>query len=264
MARPSSPVRKENIVVTKVLIVDDDPVLCEFIQEVLTSEKMHAEVTTDSMRALARLRDERFDVIFLDMRMPSLDGIEVASCIRSTGLNQTTPLVMITGDQDHKLMQRAFQAGVNLFLCKPVDRSRIMRLIHAADNFIQAQRRRYTRVKVSRNVSLECGEFRVKGTSVDLSMSGMSVKSSGTLPIGSAVRAALELHPGKPPVQLAARVVRTYEDGSMGLQIEKGVAEDDRRFESFLLPMIQANDESRPPDLPARSIQSGIKHQAAR
>jgi CheY-like chemotaxis protein len=249
---------------TKALIVDDDPVLCEFIQEVLTSEKMHAEAATDSMRALARLRDERFDVIFLDMRMPSLDGIEVASCIRSTGLNQSTPLVMITGDQDHKLMQRAFQAGVNLFLCKPVDRSRIVRLLNAADNFIQTQRRRHTRVKVSRSVSLESGEYRVKGTSVDLSLGGLSVKSSGTLPMGSSVRVALELQPGKSPVQLAARVVRAYEDGSMGLQIEKGVAEDDRRFETFLLPMIQANDESRPADIAGRPIQTGSKHQLAR
>jgi len=249
---------------TKVLIVDDDPVLCEFIQEVLISEKMHAEVATNGIGALARLRDERFDVIFLDMRMPSLDGIEVASCIRSTGANQTTPLVMITGDQDHKLMQRAFQAGVNLFLCKPVDRARIMRLLNAADNFIQAQRRRYTRVKVSRNVLLECGEYRVKGSSVDLSLGGLSVKSSGTLPIGSAVRVALELQPGKPPVQLAARVARICEDGAMGLKIEKGVAEDDRRFEAFLLPMIQANDELRPPEMPARPIQTGLKHQSAR
>jgi CheY-like chemotaxis protein len=249
---------------TKVLIIDDDPVLCEFIQEVLTSEKMHAEVTTDAMRALARLRDERFDVIFVDMRMPSLDGIEVATCIRSTGANQSTPLVMITGDQDHKLMQRAFQAGINLFLCKPVDRSRIMRLMNAADNFIQAQRRRFTRVKISRNVSLESGECKVKGTSVDLSVGGLSVKSPTMLPIGASVRVGLELHQGKPPVHLAARVVRLCGEDCMGLKIEKTVPEEDRRLESFLLPMIQNDDEGKLPEMTHRPVQATAKHQLGR
>jgi CheY-like chemotaxis protein len=249
---------------TRVLVVDDDPVLCEFIQEVLISEKLQAEVATNGMRALARLRDERFDVIFLDMRMPSLDGIEVATCIRSAGPNQNTPLVMITGDQDHKLMQRAFQAGVNLFLCKPVDRSRIMRLLNAANTFIQTQRRRLIRVKVSKTVSLESGERRLKGTTVELSRTDMIVKSAQTLPVGSAVRAALELQADQPPVQLDARVVRTLADGCMALQIEKVGPEDERRFSDFLLPMIQANDESDLPNLAARPVQTGLKQQAGR
>jgi CheY-like chemotaxis protein len=248
----------------RALVIDDDPVLCEFIQDVLISEKIQAEVATDSKRALARLRDERFDVIFVDMRMPSLDGLEVATCIRSMGLNQNTPLVMITGDQDHKLMQKAFQAGVNLFLCKPVDRSRIVRLLNAADNFIQAQRRRFVRVKVAKGVSIEAGQQRIKGTSVDLSATGMSVKSSESLPVGSSVRVGLELQAGKPPVQLSARVVQIYGDGCMGLEIEKGSPDDDRRFQDFLLPMVRANEELAPPDLGARPPQTGLKQQAGR
>src|SRR4029077_20860295 len=107
----------------KVLIVDDDPALCEFIQEVLVSEKMQAQIMMDGVQAAARLQKERFDAVFLDMRMPSLDGVELAKRIRSSGMNQSTPLVMITGDNDQKVMQLAFQAGVNLFLFKPVDRS---------------------------------------------------------------------------------------------------------------------------------------------
>jgi CheY-like chemotaxis protein len=248
----------------RALVIDDDPALCEFIQEVLISEKIQAEVATNSTRALARLRDERFDVIFVDMRMPSLDGIEVATCVRSAGRNQNTPLVMITGEQDHKLMQKAFQAGINLFLCKPVDRSRIMRLLNAADNFIQAQRQRVTRVKVAKGVSLESGEQRIQGTSVDLSATGMAVKSPESLPVGSSVRVGLELHAGKPPVQLTARVVRIYGDGCMGLRIEKGSSEDDRRFHDFLLPIVRADEEFPPGDSGARPPQTGLKQQVGR
>ena len=227
----------------KILVVDDDPVLCEFIQEVLLSEKMEAEVATDSVQAAMLLRKERFDAVFLDMRMPGLDGIELATCIRASGLNQSTPLVMITGEQDNKLMQRAFQIGVNLFLFKPVDRKRLIRVLNAADNFIQAQRRRFARVKACKSVSIELGERRITGTSLDLSIGGMFVRSSATLPVGSMVRVALELHPGKPAVQLAARVARVLGNDCMGLQIEAN-QEDGKQLEDFLLPLILAESDS--------------------
>jgi len=186
----------------KVLIVDDDPALCEFIQEVLLSEKMQAQIMMDGVQAAARLQKERFDAVFLDMRMPSLDGVELAKRIRSSGMNQSTPLVMITGDNDQKVMQLAFQAGVNLFLFKPVDRSRLMRLLNAADNFIASRRMRFARIRASKAVSIESGGHRISGTSLDLSMGGIFVRSSGTLPIGSAVNLRLELQAGQPPVQL--------------------------------------------------------------
>jgi CheY-like chemotaxis protein len=231
---------------TKILVVDDDSALCEFIQEVLTAEKIESYVATDGLGAAARLREERFDAVFLDMRMPFLDGIELATRIRSSGVNQTTPLVMITGDQDNKVMQRAFSAGVNLFLFKPVDRPRLMRILNAADNFIQSQRRRFTRVKVCKGVSIEAGERRIKGTSLDLSVGGMFVRSSATFPIGSTVRVGLELHQGRPPLQLSARVVRLSGEDCMGLKIESAVPESSRQLENFLLPMVSAKSDSRP------------------
>jgi len=226
----------------KVLIVDDDPALCEFIQEVLVSEKMQAQIMMDGVQAAARLQKERFDAVFLDMRMPSLDGVELAKRIRSSGMNQSTPLVMITGDNDQKVMQLAFQAGVNLFLFKPVDRSRLMRLLNAADNFIASRRMRFARIRASKAVSIESGGHRISGTSLDLSMGGIFVRSSGTLPIGSAVNLRLELQAGQPPVQLSARVVRVSGNDCMGLQIESGGDEGTRRLESFLRPLILAGN----------------------
>jgi len=223
----------------RVLVVDDDQPLCEFIQEVLASENIQAHIVTDSTEAAARIKLERFDAIFLDLRMPALNGIELAKRARSLGLNQFTPLVMITGEQDRELMQRAFQAGVNLFLFKPVDRTRLMRLLNAADNFIQYQRTRVTRVKVCRGVSIVSGERRISGTTLDLSVGGMLVRSSSTLPVGSSVRVGLELQPGKPPMQLAARVVRVLGDDCIGLQIERAGGED-KGLENFLVPLILA------------------------
>jgi DNA-binding response OmpR family regulator len=223
---------------TKILVVDDDPVLCEFIQEVLISEKMEAHVLTDSRQAAARLKVERFDAVFLDMRMPSPNGIELASHIRSAGPNKTTPIVMITGEEDRTLMVRAFQVGVNLFLHKPVDRTRLMRLLRAADNFIQHEKRRFVRVKVGTLVSLESGEHRFTGTTLDVSLGGFLVQTSHTPPVGSTVRVSLELQSGKPPLRLTARVVRVSKDDCMGVQFENLGTNESSRLQEFLLPLI--------------------------
>jgi CheY-like chemotaxis protein len=228
----------------KILVVDDDPALCEFIQEVLILEHIQAHVATHSAQAAQRLKQERFDAVFLDMRMPSPDGIELAKMIRSAGLNRTTPLVMITGENDHTLMRRAFQVGVNLFLFKPVDRIRLIRLLHAADNFIQTEKRRFMRVSVHRNVSIESGEHRVTGTTLDLSLTGVLARASSVMPVGSAVHLNLELTPGMPPLRVAARVVRVS-DNCMGLRYENTGPVQNQGLENFLMPLIQTKADQK-------------------
>ncbi len=93
----------------KVLIVEDDPGLCSFIQEVLSSAEMEAHAETDSTQAAVRLREEKFDAVFLDVRMPSPDGIELAQQMRASRLNRTTPIVIITGEGERSLMTRALR-----------------------------------------------------------------------------------------------------------------------------------------------------------
>ena len=228
----------------KVLIVDDDPALCEFIQEVLLAEKMQPHVITDSLQAAVRIQKEKFEAIFLDMRMPSLDGIGLAKHIKSSGLNSSTPLVMISGDEDRQTMQRAFQSGISLFLFKPVDRLKLVRLLHSVDNYIQVQRRRFLRIKTSKNVSMESGDLKINGTSLDLSVGGMFVQSSNTFPVGSNVRVGLELQAGKPPLQFSARVARVCGKDCMGLKIESSSQEETKCLEDFLLPLMNSHFDS--------------------
>ncbi|PYU17128.1 MAG: hypothetical protein DMG29_02365 [Acidobacteria bacterium] len=158
---------------SKVLVVDDDPVLCELLREVLSTE-LEAHAMTDSAQASARIREEKFDAVFLDVRMPHPDGIELARHVRSSKLNQTTPIVMITGDEDRNAMMRAFQAGATFFLSKPVDRPRLMRLIRATEGFMQQEKRRFQRVKVS------C-------------LNGMLVQAHRAFPVGSSFKPASNL-----------------------------------------------------------------------
>jgi CheY-like chemotaxis protein len=225
---------------SRILVVDDDPVICELIQEVLSSAEMEAFTLTDSKQAAPHLSREKFDAIFLDVRMPSPDGIEITQQIRAAGLNRSTPVVIITGEEDNAVLKRAFDAGASFFLFKPIDRHSILRLIRVTEGSIQREARRYHRVKTSCKVSLECGQERINATTLDVSLGGMLVQASYTLPVGSAVQVSLELKPGTPPLRTAARVVRTPGNDCMGLQIEKAGPGESKKLQEFLLPLILA------------------------
>ncbi len=236
---------------SRVLVVEDDPIVCAFIQEVLSSAEMEAHALTDSTQAAGRLKEEKFDAVFLDVRMPPPDGIELARQMRASGLNRTTPIVMITGEEDRGVMTRAFEAGANFFLFKPVDRTRLLRLVGVTQGLIQRERRRFRRVKVSCKVSIEAKQDRLNGTTLDLSLGGMLVQASRVLPVGSLVHVSLELSPATSPVRAAARVVRVVGDDCMGLQFENAGTAESERLQEFLLPLISGAMNQDPTRNPA-------------
>jgi CheY-like chemotaxis protein len=228
---------------SRILVVDDDPVVCELIQEVLTSADMEAVATTNSEQAASSLDLEKFQAVFLDMNMPHPDGLELTRQIRASGLNRTTLIVMITGEDDRAILGRAFEAGANFFLYKPIDRHRILRLMRVADGPIQRESRRYQRVKVVCKVLVECKQEQLSGTTLDISLGGMFVQAPRALPVGSSVHVRLELKQGAPTLNLDARVVRVAGNDRMGLQLDSDGPAPSRKLQEFLLPLILAKTD---------------------
>jgi CheY-like chemotaxis protein len=224
----------------RILVIDDDAAACELLYEILTASEMDCLTMTDSRQAPDRLVQEKFDAIFLDERMPHLEGVELTRLVRATGLNRSTPIVMITGEGDRTLLTRAFEAGVNFFLFKPIDRHRILRLIRVSAGSIEREARRFSRVKLQRNVALEFESKRLAGTTLDISLGGLFVRVSQVLPVGSSVIVKLEIRMGQPPLRLAARVVRVIGEDSMGLEFDSARSEDHQALQEFLLPHVLA------------------------
>jgi CheY-like chemotaxis protein len=252
--RETSPIQAEppleRPAAIRVLVVDDDPTACELMQEILASADMQCVAMTDSRKAAALLTHERFDSVFLDERMPGLDGIGLAHQIRAGGVNRSTPIVMITGEDDRSLLARAFKEGVNFFLFKPVDRYRIMRLIRVTEGSIQHEARRFQRVRIHCKVWIEFKGGQLSGSTLDLSLGGMFVQASGSLPTGSNVTVKLELKPGQPPIRLGGHVTRVTGEDCMGLQIDSAGSKDYKAFQEFLLPLILRETHS---GMPAKS-----------
>lgn len=225
---------------SNVLIVDDDPLTCELICEILRSAGMEANYVTHSAEAAERLRCEKYHAVFLDMRMQPPDGIELARQVRASGMNASAVIVMITGEEERTVMKRAFEAGVEFFLFKPVERHKLLKLIRAAERPIEREKRRSTRVRVRCRVSMESHNDRLEGATLDLSLVGALVQSQYTFAPDTRVTVSLELETGKVPLRLEARVIRTVGTDCMGIQFENLGAKESRQLQEFLLPLILA------------------------
>jgi CheY-like chemotaxis protein len=102
----------------KVLVVDDDPVVRKSFDRVLTS-KGYAVITAESgEEALRKLNQEKYDIVYTDVRMPGMSGLDVAEQVKAR--QPWTPVVIITGYGTDAAEARAKAAGVSGFVHKPL------------------------------------------------------------------------------------------------------------------------------------------------
>lgn len=106
---------------SRILFVDDDPILREFAQVNLASPLAAIEVAADGAEALARLAECDFDLILLDLEMPVMDGFAVLSRLRADPLTQHLPVIVQTGREDVEAIDRAFRLGATSFVTKPLN-----------------------------------------------------------------------------------------------------------------------------------------------
>jgi two-component system, chemotaxis family, chemotaxis protein CheY len=231
---------KGTLLANGILVVDDDPLICELIRDVLESAEIKSHTTSDSQQASILIREEKFDAVFLDVNMPAPDGIALARQVRASALNRTTPIVMITGESDRGLLSRVFEAGATFLLFKPIDRHRLMRLIRVSDDIIQRESRKFQRVKVTCKISMQMDQERSVGHTLDMSLNGAMVCADKTFAVGSRIQVQLELAQARDTVSGAARVVRVVGVDCMGLQFENVPLEHARKMQEFLLPLILA------------------------
>jgi CheY-like chemotaxis protein len=103
----------------KVLVVDDDAVVGKSFDRVLSHAKGYLVITAQNgAEALERMREQEFDVVFTDIKMPGMDGIELAEQVKAK--RPWTPVVIITGYGTTENEVRAKAVGVAEFVRKPL------------------------------------------------------------------------------------------------------------------------------------------------
>ena len=114
----------------RVLVVDDEEIAGEHARLVLEEVGIHADTCSSGAEALQMLevqhtKNNAYNLVLLDWRMPEMDGLEVARRIRKRYDNETTVIILTSFNWD-EIMDEAFHAGVDSFLAKPLFASNVV------------------------------------------------------------------------------------------------------------------------------------------
>ncbi len=107
----------------RVLLVDDSDVNLEVVSEMLRRLGHRVTLANDGEIALATLSSSAFDIVFMDVQLPGMDGLETTRRFREGG--GTTPIVALTAHTSPRDRDRCLAAGMTAVLTKPVDASRL-------------------------------------------------------------------------------------------------------------------------------------------
>jgi DNA-binding NtrC family response regulator len=111
---------------TKLLIIDDERGIRNTLKEILADEGHEVDVAENGTQGLEMAQKATYDLIYSDIKMPGLDGLEVLKALKENEETAETPVVMITGHGDVETAVQALKAGAYDFLLKPLDLNRIL------------------------------------------------------------------------------------------------------------------------------------------
>ncbi|UTV28188.1 two-component sensor histidine kinase BarA [Photobacterium atrarenae] len=115
------PTPSQNIVPLTVMAVDDNPANLKLISALL-SERVETVITaTGGRKAVEYAHQKHFDLIFMDIQMPEMDGVTACQEIHKTDLNHHTPVIAVTAHAMAGERERLLNAGMDDYLTKPIE-----------------------------------------------------------------------------------------------------------------------------------------------
>lgn len=222
----------------RVLIVDDEPAVCELIERAVTDEHMEALALLNGSRAAELLTRDKFDMVFLDFHMAAPDGLELARQIRRSMTNRSTPIILVSDDQRPHAVSAGFEAGANFFLYKPIDKMRLHTLMHAVHGAVEHHKRRMRRVSVRKKAWVRSASESCEAVTVDISLTGVLVESRCVFPLGAPVELTLELATDEKPIRGNGLVARVAAPDQMAILVDRMAPAESQRLQEFLLPFV--------------------------
>src|SRR6266566_9461742 len=113
----------------RILVVDDDPQIRRVLRTALVAQDYEAIDARNGEEAIERLREEKPDLIILDVNMPRMNGLEACRAIRSTS---DTPIIMLTVRDAESDKIQALDAGADDYVTKPFSSPELLARIRAA------------------------------------------------------------------------------------------------------------------------------------
>lgn len=217
----------------RILVVEDDLPSLELMQAILTNAQADVTATDDSSLAARFVNSQRYDGIFLDLRMPGLNGLQLTEIIRASTWNRATPVIIVSGEPP-SAMPESFAAGATFYLAKPVDQRKLLKLFHATRSAMVLSKTRSARISFTAPVTCTAGARAIAGISANLSAGGLLFEAGNRLQPGERVQVRFDLPDNTRSVFVTALVVRVDEKGRAGLSFLSLPPEDQLRIRQLV------------------------------
>lgn len=103
----------------KILLLEDDTILCEIIEEFLVENGLHVKKFYDGQKALDAIFSDKYDLLLLDINVPSMSGFELLEALREAHID--TPTIFISSLDQIKDVKKGFSLGAEDYLKKPFE-----------------------------------------------------------------------------------------------------------------------------------------------
>ena len=112
---------------TRILVVDDEPKICEFLGILLGREGYKTDSAFNAAEALARIEQNSYDLVLTDLKMPGMDGFELITRLKK--IRPDLPVIMITGYATVETAVQALRYGVDDYVTKPFNIDELRKVI---------------------------------------------------------------------------------------------------------------------------------------
>jgi two-component system chemotaxis response regulator CheY len=203
----------------RILIVDDVPIMRRFLRTILTQLDAQIDEAGDGVQALQLLTRSQYDLVFLDLNLPLLDGMKVLSRLSTEAPQQRPPIIVISTVSDPETIARATALGAVYVMGKPVDSFRVLdaarEVLRLPESPPADERRSSRRIRIAVALKFGGAGEAVEASTYDMSASGAFIVTNDFHPLGAVGRATFLVPHLPDPVEIDFEVmhVRTVEVG---------------------------------------------------
>jgi two-component system alkaline phosphatase synthesis response regulator PhoP len=111
------------IISKKILIVEDDPSFSRAISHMIGKEGYEVITASNGLAGLRMAKEDKPDLLILDVMLPGLDGFEICSRLRADSPTARLPIIMLSAKGQETDKTTGLKVGADVYLTKPVDRA---------------------------------------------------------------------------------------------------------------------------------------------
>ncbi|MEW9077175.1 response regulator transcription factor [Terrisporobacter glycolicus] len=150
----------------KILIIDDEEKICEFIAAYLIKSGHSVYISNSGEDGLNKINNEKIDLIILDRMIPDISGDEICKYLKNNNIN--TPIIMITAKTEVDDRIEGFELGCDDYICKPFSPKEMVVRVNAMIRRCNINKINYVKFNNGLEVNQDTRKVKIRGKEIEL------------------------------------------------------------------------------------------------